>query len=59
MDIIKNISGRFFLKEHGRLSYRNAEYLAMLNKSGLYSRRIDETNRFVYEIYDNQVIVKS
>ena len=29
------------------------------NKSGLYSRRIDETNRLVYEISDNQIIVKS
>ena len=29
------------------------------DKSGLYSRRIDETNRLVYEIYDNQIIVKS
>ena len=28
-------------------------------KSGLYSRRIDEANRLVYEIYDNQIIVKS
>lgn len=28
-------------------------------KSGLYSRRIDETNRLVYEIFDNQIIVKS
>lgn len=29
------------------------------NKSGLFSRRIDETNRLVYEISDNQIIVKS
>ncbi len=29
------------------------------NKSGLYSRRIDETNRLVYEIFNNQIIVKS
>lgn len=29
------------------------------DKSGLYSRRIDETNRLVYEIHDNQIIVKS
>ena len=29
------------------------------DKSGLYSRRIDEANRLVYEIYDNQIIVKS
>ena len=29
------------------------------NKSGLYSRRIDEANRLVYEILDNQIIVKS
>lgn len=28
-------------------------------KSGLYSRRIDETNRLVYEISGNQIIVKS
>ena len=31
---------------------RNAEYLAMLNKS-------DEANRLVYEMSDNQIIVKS
>lgn len=29
------------------------------NKSGLYSRRIDEANRLIYEISDNQIIVKS
>ena len=29
------------------------------NKSGLYSRRIDETNHLVYEISGNQIIVKS
>ena len=29
------------------------------DKSGLYSRRIDEANRLVYEIHDNQIIVKS
>ena len=29
------------------------------DKSGLYSRRIDEANRLIYEIYDNQIIVKS
>lgn len=29
------------------------------DKSGLYSRRIDETNRLVYEISGNQTIVKS
>lgn len=29
------------------------------NKSGLYSRRIDEANRLVYEISNNQIIVKS
>lgn len=28
-------------------------------KAGLYSRRIDETNRLVYEISGNQIIVKS
>lgn len=28
-------------------------------KSGLYSRRIDEVNRLVYEIAENQIIVKS
>ena len=28
-------------------------------KSGLFSRRIDEANRLVYEIIDNQIIVKS
>lgn len=31
---------------------QNAEYLAMLNKS-------DEANRLVYEMSDNQIIVKS
>ena len=29
------------------------------DKSGLYSRRIDETNRLVYEMSGNQTIVKS
>lgn len=29
------------------------------NKSGLYNRRIDDANRLVYEISDNQIIVKS
>ena len=29
------------------------------NKSGLYSRRIDEINRLVYEMSSNQIIVKS
>lgn len=29
------------------------------DKSGLYSRRIDEANRLVYEMSDNQIIVKS
>ncbi len=29
------------------------------DKSRLYSRRIDEANRLVYEISDNQIIVKS
>ena len=33
--------------------------LLKYNKSGLYSRRIDETNRLVYEISGNQIIVKS
>ena len=28
-------------------------------KSGSFSRRIDETNRLVYEVYDQQIIVKS
>lgn len=28
-------------------------------KSGLISRRIDEANRLVYEITDNQIIVRS
>ena len=29
------------------------------DKSGLYSRRIDEANRLVYEMCNNQIIVKS
>lgn len=29
------------------------------DKSGLYSRRIDEVNRLVYEMSGNQIIVKS
>lgn len=29
------------------------------DKSGLYSRRIDEANCLVYEISDNQIVVKS
>lgn len=33
--------------------------LLKYNKSGLYSRRIDEANRLVYEIRNDQIIVKS
>ena len=33
--------------------------LLKYGKSGLYSRRIDEANRLVYEILDHQIIVKS
>lgn len=29
------------------------------DKAGLYSRRIDESNRLVYEISNNQIIVKA
>lgn len=29
------------------------------DKSGLYSRRLDEANRLVYEMSGNQIIVKS
>ena len=29
------------------------------DKSGLYSRRIDDANRLVYEMSGNQIIVKS
>ena len=28
-------------------------------KSGSFSRRIDEANRLVYEVFDDQIIVKS
>ena len=28
-------------------------------KSGSFSRRIDEINRLVYEVSDNQIVVKS
>lgn len=33
--------------------------LLKYDKSRLYSRRIDEANRLVYEMSDNQIIVKS
>ncbi len=33
--------------------------LLKYNKSGLYSRRIDDANRLVYEMSGNQIIVKS
>lgn len=33
--------------------------LLRYGKVGLYSRRIDEANRLVYEISGNQIIVKS
>lgn len=33
--------------------------LLKYDKSGLYSRRIDEANRLVYEVSDKQIIVKS
>ena len=28
-------------------------------KAGLFSRRIDETNRLLYDIIDNQIVVRS
>ena len=33
--------------------------LLKYDKSGLYSRRIDDSNRLVYELSGNQIIVKS
>ncbi len=33
--------------------------LLRYGKAGLYSRRIDEVNRLIYEISGNQIIVKS
>lgn len=43
----------------GKLQGLGKPELLKHDKSGLYSRRIDETNRLVYEILENQIIIKS
>ena len=47
------------IKRNGALQGIGKPELLKHDKSGLYSRRIDEANRLVYEISANQIIVKS
>jgi len=47
------------IERDGALQGIEKPELLKYGKSGVYSRRIDETNRLVYEIADNQIIVKS
>lgn len=47
------------IKRNGALQGIGKPELLKHDKSGLYSRRIDEANRLVYEMSDNQIIVKS
>ena len=47
------------IKRNGALQGIGKPELLKHDKSGLYSRRIDETNRLVYEMSGNQTIVKS
>lgn len=47
------------IERDGKLQGLGKPELLKHDKSGLYSRRIDETNRLVYEILENQIIIKS
>ena len=47
------------IDRHGALQGIGKPELLKHDKSGLYSRRIDEANRLVYEMSGNQIIVKS
>ena len=47
------------INRNGALQGMGKPELLKHDKSGLYSRRIDEANRLVYEISANQIIVKS
>ena len=47
------------IKRNGALQGIGKPELLKHDKSGLYSRRIDEANRLVYEMSGNQIIVKS
>ena len=47
------------IKRNGAMQGIGKPELLKHDKSGLYSRRIDEANRLVYEMSDNQIIVKS
>ena len=47
------------IKRNGAMQGIGKPELLKHDKSGLYSRRIDESNRLVYEMSANQIIVKS
>ena len=47
------------IKRNGAMQGIGKPELLKHDKSGLYSRRIDEANRLVYEMSGNQIIVKS
>lgn len=47
------------INRNGALQGIGKPELLKHGRSGLYSRRIDEANRLVYAISDNQIIVES
>lgn len=47
------------IERDGALQGIGKPELLKYGKAGAYSRRIDETNRLVYEIADDQIIIKS
>ncbi len=47
------------IERDGALQSIGKPELLKYDKSGLYSRRIDEANRLVYQMADDQIIVKA
>lgn len=47
------------IERDGAMSGIGKPEILKYDKSGLYSRRIDDANRLVYEIANQQIIVKS
>lgn len=47
------------IERDGALQGIGKPELLKYDKSGLYSRRIDEANRLVYQMVDDQIIVKA
>lgn len=47
------------IERDGALQGIGKPELLKYDKAGLYSRRIDEENRLVYELLNNQIIMKS